>query len=64
MSDASLLFPLPKMATWHKPTALASGRKLAELAPQKIVFGHGHAIVGNAAQRLREAVAHAQAHQG
>jgi glyoxylase-like metal-dependent hydrolase (beta-lactamase superfamily II) len=64
VSDASLLFPLPKMATWHKPTALASGRKLAELAPQKIVVGHGRAVTENAAQRLREAVAHAASAQG
>lgn len=59
VSDASWLFPLPRLATWHKPTALASARKLAEIAPQKIVVGHGPPIIENAAQRLREAVAHA-----
>jgi glyoxylase-like metal-dependent hydrolase (beta-lactamase superfamily II) len=64
VSDASWLFPLPRVATWHKPTALASARKLGELAPQKIVVGHGHPITENAAQQLREAVAHATAHQG
>jgi glyoxylase-like metal-dependent hydrolase (beta-lactamase superfamily II) len=64
VSDASWLFPLPKMATWHKPTALASGRKLAAVAPQHIVVGHGHAIMDNAAQQLKEAVAHAEANRG
>jgi glyoxylase-like metal-dependent hydrolase (beta-lactamase superfamily II) len=59
VSDASWLFPLPKLATWHKPTALASGRKLADLTPEKIVVGHGHPILENATQQLREAVAHA-----
>lgn len=56
VSDASWLFPLPKMATWHKPTALASAVKLTALAPQNIAVGHGDPIVGTAAQQLREAV--------
>lgn len=56
VSDASWLFPLPKMATWHKPTALASAIKLAEIAPQYIAVGHGDPVVGNAAQQLRAAV--------
>lgn len=59
VSDASWVFPLPRMATWHAPTAVESARRLADLAPAAIVAGHGGAITENAAQQLREAVQHA-----
>jgi glyoxylase-like metal-dependent hydrolase (beta-lactamase superfamily II) len=38
-----LLFPLPAFATWHKPLALASGRKLRALEPEpsRLAVGHG-----------------------
>ena len=36
-----LLFPFPGMATWHKPTALATAQQLAELAPSRLAVGHG-----------------------
>ena len=36
-----LLFPLPALATWHKPLALASGRKLRALEPSRLAVGHG-----------------------
>lgn len=35
------LFPFPAFATWHKPTALASARKLRALAPSRLAIGHG-----------------------
>ncbi|GHO94705.1 MBL fold metallo-hydrolase [Reticulibacter mediterranei] len=35
------LFPLPAFATWHKPLALASGRKLRALEPSRLAVGHG-----------------------
>ncbi len=35
------LFPLPALATWHKPLALASGRKLRALEPSRLAVGHG-----------------------
>jgi glyoxylase-like metal-dependent hydrolase (beta-lactamase superfamily II) len=35
------LFPLPAFATWHKPLALASGRKLRTLEPSRLAVGHG-----------------------
>jgi glyoxylase-like metal-dependent hydrolase (beta-lactamase superfamily II) len=35
------LFPLVAMATWHRPTALESARKLRALDPQRLVVGHG-----------------------
>lgn len=34
-------FPPPHLFTWHKPTALASARKLAELKPSRLAVGHG-----------------------
>jgi glyoxylase-like metal-dependent hydrolase (beta-lactamase superfamily II) len=58
--DGPAMFPLANWATWHKPTALASARKLAALEPKKIVVGHGMPIVANASQALKEAVRHAE----
>ena len=34
-------FPFPAMATWHKPTALASARALRTLSPTVLATGHG-----------------------
>jgi glyoxylase-like metal-dependent hydrolase (beta-lactamase superfamily II) len=38
------LFPLPAMATWHKPTALESARSLRGLEPSRLAVGHGKVI--------------------
>lgn len=38
------LFPLPAMATWHKPTALESARMLRELQPSRLAVGHGRVL--------------------
>jgi len=35
------LFPLVTMATWHRPTAVQSVRKLRALEPKRLVVGHG-----------------------
>ena len=35
------LFPLPVMATWHKPTALETARALRALDPSRLAVGHG-----------------------
>jgi glyoxylase-like metal-dependent hydrolase (beta-lactamase superfamily II) len=35
------LFPLPMLATWHKPTALESARALRALDPARLAVGHG-----------------------
>lgn len=35
------LFPFPAWATWHKPTALESARKLRALNPALLAVGHG-----------------------
>ena len=35
------LFPFPALATWHKPTALATARTLRALRPSRLAVGHG-----------------------
>jgi glyoxylase-like metal-dependent hydrolase (beta-lactamase superfamily II) len=34
-------FPFPALATWHRPTALASARRLRALEPTRLAVGHG-----------------------
>jgi len=58
--DCPAVFPLPNWVTWHKPTAVASARKLAALEPERIVMGHGKPVVENARQLLKEAIRHAE----
>jgi glyoxylase-like metal-dependent hydrolase (beta-lactamase superfamily II) len=38
------LFPLPALATWHKPTAIESARTLRELQPARLAVGHGRVV--------------------
>ncbi len=38
------LFPFPALATWHKPTALESARRLRALAPTRLAVGHGRVL--------------------
>lgn len=38
------LFPLPGLATWHKPTALQSARALRALKPARLAVGHGKVL--------------------
>jgi glyoxylase-like metal-dependent hydrolase (beta-lactamase superfamily II) len=35
------LFPFPALATWHKPTALATAVALRDLRPSRLAVGHG-----------------------
>jgi glyoxylase-like metal-dependent hydrolase (beta-lactamase superfamily II) len=37
-------FPLVAMATWHRPTALASAAALRDLGPARLAPGHGRII--------------------
>ncbi|HEX4154501.1 MAG TPA: MBL fold metallo-hydrolase [Acidobacteriaceae bacterium] len=39
-------FPLPGMATWHRPTALASARRLLSLPIRRYAAGHGRLVEG------------------
>lgn len=49
----SARFPLPAMATWHKPTALASARSLRALDPAFLATGHGKVVADPAAEMDR-----------
>jgi glyoxylase-like metal-dependent hydrolase (beta-lactamase superfamily II) len=37
-------FPLPALATWHRPTALATARALRALDPARLAPGHGKIV--------------------
>lgn len=54
----NLLFPFPALATWHKPTALASAQKLRALNPSRLAVGHG-AVIEQPAAALDRAIAQA-----
>lgn len=51
----NLLFPFPAMATWHKPTALESARKLLALQPSRLATGHGP-VLDNPIAKMQAAV--------
>ena len=38
------LLPCPAMATWHKPTALATAESRRQLQPSLLGVGHGNAL--------------------
>jgi glyoxylase-like metal-dependent hydrolase (beta-lactamase superfamily II) len=38
------LFPFPALATWHKPTAIESARRLRGLDPSLLAVGHGRVL--------------------
>ena len=40
------LFPFPALATWHRPTALASAKGLRALSPSRLAIGHGPVLEG------------------
>lgn len=62
------LFPFPAMATWHRPSALATARRLRALSPSRLAVGHGEVlespaagmdrVIAEAARSLGEEVAH------
>jgi glyoxylase-like metal-dependent hydrolase (beta-lactamase superfamily II) len=43
-AKANPKFPLPAMATWHKPTALDTARALRGLDPARLAPGHGKVV--------------------
>jgi glyoxylase-like metal-dependent hydrolase (beta-lactamase superfamily II) len=47
---ANRRFPLPALATWHRPTALESARALRTLEPARIAPGHGPVVESPLAQ--------------
>ena len=38
------LFPFPALATWNKPTALATAEALRDLRPSRLAVGHGRVL--------------------
>jgi glyoxylase-like metal-dependent hydrolase (beta-lactamase superfamily II) len=38
------LFPFPALATWNKPTALATAEALRDLRPSRLAVGHGKVL--------------------
>jgi glyoxylase-like metal-dependent hydrolase (beta-lactamase superfamily II) len=42
-------FPLPALATWHRPTALRTARELRALEPASLAPGHGKVVDAPAA---------------
>ena len=52
-------FPLPALATWHRPTALTSARSLRTLDPARLAVGHGR-IVDAPGPAMEAAIARAQ----
>ena len=52
-------FPVTTLATWHRPTAVESVRRLAELPIRRFAAGHGRIVEGGP-ELLREAVKRAE----
>lgn len=50
------LFPFPAMATWHRPTALASAQALRDLRPTRLAVGHG-AVLSDPLPAMEQALA-------
>jgi glyoxylase-like metal-dependent hydrolase (beta-lactamase superfamily II) len=51
-------FPLVAMATWNRPTALESARRLAESEPTSLAPGHGR-ILASPQQEMQAAISRA-----
>jgi glyoxylase-like metal-dependent hydrolase (beta-lactamase superfamily II) len=49
-------FPLPAMATWHRPTALETARALRALNPKRLAPGHG-TVVEDPGEAMDRAIA-------
>lgn len=46
-------FPFPTMASWHRPTALATARTLRGLEPSRLAVGHGPVVESPGAEMDR-----------
>ena len=55
------LFPLPAMATWHKPTAHQSARALRAANPARLAVGHGK-VLDDPLAAMDRAIAAAERH--
>ncbi len=54
-AKANPRFPLPALASWHKPTALESARALRALEPKALAPGHGR-IVDDPVAAMQQAI--------
>lgn len=52
-------FPFPALATWHKPTAIESAKKMLALKPNSIAVGHGKPLT-NPLPALQRAIREAE----
>ncbi len=52
-------FPLPALATWHRPTVIESARALREREPRRLAPGHG-AVVADPLAAMDAAIAKAE----
>jgi glyoxylase-like metal-dependent hydrolase (beta-lactamase superfamily II) len=43
-AKANWRFPLPAMATWHRPTALETAKALRAMDPKRLAPGHGKVV--------------------
>ncbi len=57
-AKANWRFPLPYMASWHRPTALESAKALRALDPKRLAPGHGR-VVENPGAAMDAAIAKA-----
>jgi glyoxylase-like metal-dependent hydrolase (beta-lactamase superfamily II) len=59
-------FPFPALATWSRPAALQSARRLAALQPTRLAVGHGDVLAqpGVALERVIAEAANAQVSHG
>ena len=55
-------FPFPALATWHRPTALASARHLLGYRPERLAVGHGP-ILEKSIAAMEQAILHAEQRQ-
>lgn len=57
--DVRWKFPLPALATWHKPSALESAKKLLALRPNRLAVGHGP-MLDSPQQAMQDAIQRAE----
>jgi glyoxylase-like metal-dependent hydrolase (beta-lactamase superfamily II) len=66
--DLQWRFPFPALATWHRPTALASAQRLHMLQPSRLAVGHGEVLeeplvaMARAIQRAAQGMAEVAIH--
>lgn len=57
------LFPFPAFANWHRPSSLASARRLRSLNPARLAVGHGD-VMEQPLAAMEQAIAQAERELG